>query len=59
MEHLNGGKLNKEIAETMEISLHTVKNHLKSIYKKMSVRNRVEAIIKYNNSNGTFKKMRV
>jgi LuxR family transcriptional regulator, maltose regulon positive regulatory protein len=45
--HLLGeGKLNKEIAEAMDISIHTVKNHLKNIYKKLSVRNRAEAIIR-------------
>ena len=39
------GKLDKEIADLLSISLNTVKKHNKSIYRKLKVRNRLEAII--------------
>jgi DNA-binding NarL/FixJ family response regulator len=38
------GKLDKEIADELDISLDTVKKHNKSIYKKLNVRNRSEVI---------------
>jgi DNA-binding NarL/FixJ family response regulator len=37
------GKKNDEIADTMGISVNTVKTHLKSLFKKLKVRNRTEA----------------
>jgi DNA-binding CsgD family transcriptional regulator len=37
----------KEIAGKIFISRETVKQHLKNIYRKMGVRNRVEASLKY------------
>jgi len=41
------GYLNKEIADQLQLSLSTVKNHLQNIYIKLHVQNRSEAIIKY------------
>jgi DNA-binding CsgD family transcriptional regulator len=40
------GKLNKEIASLLFISEETVKKHLKNVYRKLGVRNRVEATLK-------------
>jgi DNA-binding NarL/FixJ family response regulator len=37
------GKGNKEISESLNISTETVKSHVKSVYRKLKVRNRVEA----------------
>jgi DNA-binding NarL/FixJ family response regulator len=37
------GKGNKEISDCLSISLETVKSHTKNIYKKLNVKNRVEA----------------
>ena len=37
------GFTNREIAETLHLSEHTIKSHLQTIYTKLSVRNRVEA----------------
>jgi two-component system, NarL family, response regulator len=37
------GKQNKEIACMLYISVHTVENHLKKIYIKLEVTNRIEA----------------
>ena len=38
------GLLNKEIAETLNITVRTVDTHLYSIYKKLQVKNRIEAL---------------
>lgn len=37
----------KEIAGRIYVSPETVKKHVRSIYKKLGVRNRVEAAMKY------------
>lgn len=39
------GKGNKEISESLCISIETVKSHAKNIYRKLKVKNRVEAAI--------------
>lgn len=44
---LSKGLYYKEIAGKIFISQETVKKHVKSIYRKMGVRNRVEATMKY------------
>jgi DNA-binding NarL/FixJ family response regulator len=59
MKLLVEGKLNKEIAEEIGVSIYTIKNHLKNIYKKWNVRNRSEAIIKAQHQNIFFKKMTI
>lgn len=43
------GKLNKEIGASLDISIETVKKHLKNIYRKINARNRIEAV-KYANT---------
>ncbi|MGE0441958.1 MAG: response regulator [Gemmatimonadales bacterium] len=37
----------REIGETLEISLDTVRTHIRHIYEKMQVRSRTEATVKY------------
>ena len=37
------GRGNREISESLSISAETVKSHIKSIYRKLKVKNRVEA----------------
>jgi NarL family two-component system response regulator LiaR len=44
---LSRGLLYKEIAELLNITLNTVKNHCKNIYKRLHVQNRVEALNKF------------
>ena len=48
---LSKGKLYKEIAFQLGITLGTVKQHIHNIYAKLQVTNKVEAINKLNNSN--------
>ncbi len=43
MEQVACGYSNKEIAERLFLSPHTVKTHLKRIFRKFGVRNRVQA----------------
>ncbi len=40
---LRDGATNQQIAEKLTVSEHTIKSHLYNIYKKLSVRNRLEA----------------
>lgn len=44
LECLVDGKGNKDIAEILYISTETVKSHVKNIFKKLNVKNRVEAV---------------
>jgi DNA-binding NarL/FixJ family response regulator len=44
---LSKGLLYKEIADLLNITLNTVKNHCKNIYKRLHVQNRVEAMNKF------------
>lgn len=46
MSLLGKGKSNKEIAAALGCSVKTVKNHLNSIFQKLSVNNRTEAVVK-------------
>ena len=47
LQQLAKGLLYKEIAGYMAISTLTVKNHVKNIYRKLQVQNKVEALNKY------------
>jgi len=44
LHYLVDGKRSKDIANTLFISPETVKSHIKSIYRKLEVTNRVEAL---------------
>lgn len=46
------GKTNKEIAATYFVEVSTVKTHVNNIYTKLSVKNRVEARLKYTEMTG-------
>ena len=47
LEQLARGRLYKEIAESLKVSLDTVRKHLQSIYQKLHVHTRTEAVIKF------------
>ncbi len=55
LQHLSNGKDNTEIANTLFVSEHTIKSHLYKAYKKINVKNRVQAKrwAKYNLSSHT------
>ena len=44
LKYLVEGMMNKEIADNLFISLETVKSHIKHIFRKLNVTNRVEAV---------------
>jgi DNA-binding NarL/FixJ family response regulator len=45
LQYLIEGKRSKEIANALFISAETVKSHIKNIYRKLEVTNRVEAVM--------------
>jgi len=47
LSYLSKGYHDKEIADTLFISVETVRTHLRNIYKKIHVRSRTEAALKY------------
>jgi transcriptional regulator EpsA len=47
---LSRGSTNGDIAEALDISLFTVKNHLKRIFRKIGVSNRTQAAARYNDT---------
>ena len=47
LQLLTKGLLYKEIADSMSLSINTIKNHIKNIYAKLHVQNAREAILKY------------
>ena len=48
---LSNGFRNKEIADKLFISLHTVKSHIYNIYQKLHVQSRIEAVNKFRGMN--------
>jgi len=48
LTHITTGLSNDEIAEKMFVSKNTIKTHIKNIYSKLDVKNRIQAIKKIN-----------
>jgi two-component system response regulator DesR len=44
LELIAGGATNPEIAKQLFLSPHTVKEHTSTLYRKLKVRNRAEAV---------------
>jgi DNA-binding NarL/FixJ family response regulator len=49
LQHLAKGAMYKEIAAELQIALDTVRKHVRSIYEKLHVRSRTEAVLKFLN----------
>jgi DNA-binding NarL/FixJ family response regulator len=47
LDLLSKGYVNKEIAQTLGISLWTVHGHIKNIFERLHVRTRTEAVVRY------------
>jgi DNA-binding NarL/FixJ family response regulator len=47
LELMSQGKLVKEIAADLQVTPHAIKKHVKNIYQKMQVQNKVEAVMKW------------
>jgi len=52
LENIWSGKKNKEIAAALFLSVNTIKSHCHSLFKKLQVGNRGEAISKIRRMNG-------
>ncbi len=50
LEHLSIGLANKEIADRLDISVETVRVHLRRVYEKLHVHSRTEAAMKFRDS---------
>jgi two-component system response regulator DesR len=46
LEMIAAGETNREIAERLYLSPHTVKDHTSAVYRKVKARNRAEAILR-------------
>jgi DNA-binding CsgD family transcriptional regulator len=47
MQHTALGRTNSEVAAELEVTIHAVKFHLASIFRKLGVTNRTEAAAVY------------
>lgn len=47
LKELAEGRPYKEIADVLNVSIDTVRKHLQSVYQKLHVHNRTEAVVKY------------
>jgi DNA-binding NarL/FixJ family response regulator len=43
---LSKGQMDKEIADRLDISIHTVREHVRNLFEKLGVHNRTEAVVK-------------
>ncbi|MEZ4518524.1 MAG: LuxR C-terminal-related transcriptional regulator [Chloroflexota bacterium] len=51
LHHMAEGFTDKEIGRTLDISVYTVRNHVKSVLRKLNARNRTQAGAIYHRQN--------
>jgi two-component system, NarL family, response regulator LiaR len=44
---LTRGRQYKEIADELGVTIETVRQHIKNIYRKLNVNSRIEAVVKF------------
>jgi DNA-binding CsgD family transcriptional regulator len=47
LDQLSNGYAYKEIAERLNISIDTVRSYVRTVYEKLHVHSRTEAVVKY------------
>lgn len=47
LDHISHGRTDKQISDRLKVSVHTVRNHVARIYKKLQVHSRTQATRKY------------
>lgn len=47
MDLIIEGKSNNEIAAELEVSVNTIKTHLRHVFRKLEVENRTQASVRY------------
>ncbi len=47
LQALSQGLAYKQIADQLDVSIHTVRNYIRRIYEKLHVRSRTEAVVKF------------
>lgn len=52
VDHLVGGTRLSAIAKTFEISQHTVRNHMKHVFRKLGVHNQIELVARVGGRHG-------
>jgi DNA-binding NarL/FixJ family response regulator len=55
MQLMTDGMTNREIAGQLCVTVHAVKFHLASIYRKLQVHNRTEAVVAFLEANGALR----
>jgi DNA-binding NarL/FixJ family response regulator len=56
MQLMTEGMTNQQIAERLCVTVHAVKFHLASIYRKLDVNNRTEAAVAFLQANGELRR---
>jgi DNA-binding NarL/FixJ family response regulator len=55
MRLMTEGMTNQQIAGRLSVTVHAVKFHLASIYRKLEVHNRTEAVVAFLEANGALR----
>jgi len=58
MQLMAEGMTNRQIASSLRVTVHAVKFHLASIYRKLDVHNRTEAVVAFLSATGALNAQR-